>query len=30
MMAAYDITLDSETGRGGLLVCGTSPTPRAL
>ena len=24
------ITLDSETGRGGLLVCVTSPTPRVL
>jgi len=24
------IMLDSETGRGGLLVCVTSPTPRAL
>ena len=24
------VTLDSETGRGGLLVCVTSPTPRAL
>ena len=23
------ITLDSETGRGGLLVCLTSPTARA-
>jgi len=24
------ITLDSETERGGLLLCVTSPTPRAL
>jgi len=33
MMAACDMdinTLDSETKRGGLLVCVTSPTPRAL
>jgi len=33
MMAACNmgiITLDSETRRGGLLVCVTSPTPRAL
>jgi len=33
MMAACDmdiITLDSETGRAGLLVCATNPTPGAL